>query len=171
MSELMMSSPHNLSYILYMKFWKFSFFFPDTGNSISLYQHYIRINIISHLFWVDIRQGLHSHSWNVRFLSFLYMKCVEIVRWWHHQLTLWIFIRTGQELFSEKMWNFKMSQLPYFLSDFHHVVHQSVGKFLLSLLKIMVILDWTSPLIVEQFNVKAAYDFLLRSTHQQTQQT
>ena len=33
---------------------------------------------------------------------------------------IWIFIRTGQEMFSEKMWNFKMSQLPYFLSDFHH---------------------------------------------------
>ena len=33
---------------------------------------------------------------------------------------IWIFIRTGQEMFSEKMWNFKMSQLPYFLSDFHN---------------------------------------------------
>ena len=32
---------------------------------------------------------------------------------------IWIFIRTGQEMFSEKMWNFKLSQLPYFLSDFH----------------------------------------------------
>ena len=28
---------------------------------------------------------------------------------------IWIFIRTGQEMFSENMWNFKMSQLPYFL--------------------------------------------------------
>ena len=33
---------------------------------------------------------------------------------------IWIFIRTGQEMFSEKIWNFNMSQLPYFLSDFHN---------------------------------------------------
>ena len=42
---------------------------------------------------------------------------------WGHDIInslIWIFIRTGQEMFSEKMWNFKMSQLPYFLSDFHH---------------------------------------------------
>ena len=49
---------------------------------------------------------------------------------------IWIFIRTGQEMFSENMWNFKMSQLPYFLSDFHNFLHQSVGKFLLFLLKL-----------------------------------
>ena len=29
-------------------------------------------------------------------------------------------IRTGQEVFSEKIWNFKMSYLPYFSSKFHH---------------------------------------------------
>ena len=33
---------------------------------------------------------------------------------------IWIFIRTGQEMFSEKIWNFKMSYLPYFSSNFHH---------------------------------------------------
>ena len=33
---------------------------------------------------------------------------------------IWIFIRTGQEMFSKNMWNFKMSQLPNFLSDFHN---------------------------------------------------
>ena len=103
-------------------FENFHFFFPDTGNSISLYQHYIRINIISHLFWVDIRQGLHSHSWNVGFFSiFVNEMCRKL---WGDDIInslIWIFIRTGQELFSEKMWNFKMSQLPYFLSDFHHV--------------------------------------------------
>ena len=33
---------------------------------------------------------------------------------------IWIFIRTGQEMFSEKMWNFKMSYLPYFSSNFHN---------------------------------------------------
>ena len=42
---------------------------------------------------------------------------------------IWIFIRTGQEMFSEKMWNFKMSQLPYFLSDFHHFCTNLWGNF------------------------------------------
>ena len=39
-----------------------------------------------------------------------------------------------------------MSQLPYFLSDFHHVLHQSVGTNFTLSFEIMVILDWTSPL-------------------------
>ena len=42
---------------------------------------------------------------------------------------IWIFIRTGQEMFSEKMWNFKMSQLPYFLSDFHNFCTNLWGNF------------------------------------------
>ena len=42
---------------------------------------------------------------------------------------IWIFIRTGQEMFSEKMWNFKMSQLPYFLSDFHKFCTNLWGNF------------------------------------------
>ena len=42
---------------------------------------------------------------------------------------IWIFIRTGQEMFSEKMWNFKMLQLPYFLSDFHHFCTNLWGNF------------------------------------------
>ena len=42
---------------------------------------------------------------------------------------IWIFIRTGQEMFSEKIWNFKMSQLPYFLSDFHHFCTNLWGNF------------------------------------------
>ena len=137
MSELVMSSPHNLSYILYMKFWKFSFFFPpDTGKKHILVSKYIRINIISHLFWVDIRQGLHSHSWNMRFLSgFVNEMCRKL---WGDDIInslIWIFIRTGQEMFSEKIWNFKMSQLPYFLSDFHHFC-TICRKFLCFLLKL-----------------------------------
>ena len=42
---------------------------------------------------------------------------------------IWIFIRTGQEMFSEKMWNLKMSQLPYFLSDFHQFCTNLWGNF------------------------------------------
>ena len=86
-----------------------------------LVSKYIRINIISHLFWVDIRQGLHSHSWNMRFfVIFVNEMCRKL---WGDDIInslIWLIIRTGQEMFSEKMWNFKMSQLPYFLSDFHN---------------------------------------------------
>ena len=35
MRALVMSLPHNLSYIIYIKFWMFNLF-PDTGKSISL---------------------------------------------------------------------------------------------------------------------------------------
>ena len=49
---------------------------------------------------------------------------------------IWIFISTGQEMFSEKMWNFKMSQLAYFLSDFHNFCTNLWGNFLLFLLKL-----------------------------------
>ena len=95
-------------------------FFPDTGKSTILVSKYIRINIISKLFGVDIRQGLHSHSWNIIFVSFVNEMCRKL---WGDDIInslIWIFIRTGQEMFSEKMWNF-LSQLPYFLSDFHHI--------------------------------------------------
>ena len=54
------------------------------------------------------------------FRNFIYNTYEKL---WGHDIInslIWIFIRTGQEMFSEKMWNFKMSQLPYFLSDFHN---------------------------------------------------
>ena len=58
---------------------------------------------------------------------------------------IWIFIRTGQEMFSEKNWNFKMSQLPYFLSIF--IIFAPICREIFTLsFEIMVILDWTSPL-------------------------
>ena len=49
---------------------------------------------------------------------------------------IWIFIRTGQEMFSKKIWNFKMSYLPYFSSNFHNFFHCSVGKNVLFLFKL-----------------------------------
>ena len=51
---------------------------------------------------------------------------------WGNDITnslIWIFIRTGQEMFSKNMWNFKMSQLPYFLSDFHNFCTNLKGNF------------------------------------------
>ena len=58
---------------------------------------------------------------------------------------IWIFIRTGQEMFSEKIWNFKLSQLPYSYPIF--IIFAPICReiFMLSF-EIMVILDWTFPL-------------------------
>ena len=57
---------------------------------------------------------------NEKFQNFMYKMYDKL---WGDDITnslIWIFIRTGQEMFSEKIWNFNMSQLPYFLSDFHN---------------------------------------------------
>ena len=59
---------------------------------------------------------------NENFPNFMY-NILVYDKLWGDDITnslIWIFIRTGQEMFSEKIWNFNMSQLPYFLSDFHH---------------------------------------------------
>ena len=55
MSELMMSSPHYLPYILYMKFWKIQYF-AQTYDSMPLLSSYIGDNIILHLFREELRQ-------------------------------------------------------------------------------------------------------------------
>ena len=66
---------------------------------------------------------------NENFQNFMYNIYDKL---WGDDITnslIWIFIRTGQEMFSEKIWNFKMSQLPYFLSDFHHFCTNLWGNF------------------------------------------
>ena len=47
------------------------------------------------------------------------MNCIELVMVWHHHLTLLNIRKDGQEMFSENMENFKISQILYFLSDSH----------------------------------------------------
>ena len=54
MSELMMSSPHYLPYILYIKFWKFAFL-PKYVIVCPSYM-YQDVNIILHLFREELRQ-------------------------------------------------------------------------------------------------------------------
>ena len=49
---------------------------------------------------------------------------------------IWIFIRTGQEMFSEKNLKFQNVTTSLFLIRFSSFLHQSVGKFLLFLLKL-----------------------------------
>ena len=75
MSELMMSSPHYLPYILYIKFWKIQYFAHTCDSTcMSLISSCIGVNIILHLFRKKLRQVEHSHSWNMKFLSFLCTK-------------------------------------------------------------------------------------------------
>ena len=45
----------------------------------------------------------------------------KIVRAWHHQLAHLNIQKDWSRNVFRKIWNFKMSQLPYFLSDFHHL--------------------------------------------------
>ena len=55
MSELMMSSPHYLPYILYIQFWTF-WYFAQTCDSMSLISRYIGVNIILQLFREELGQ-------------------------------------------------------------------------------------------------------------------
>ena len=57
MSELMMSSPHYLPYVLYMKFWKIQYFAHTCDSTcMSLISSCIGVNIILHLFRKELRQ-------------------------------------------------------------------------------------------------------------------
>ena len=88
-NELMMSSPHFFPHILY-KILKMFFFFFCSDMYMSPISKYIRANIILHLFRVNTRQVLRSHSWSMGFLSILWTKLMEkIVRQWHHWLVYW----------------------------------------------------------------------------------
>ena len=79
----------------------------------------MRNNVYSDIFWYK-DMLLPVSGKNENFQNFMYSIYDKL---WGDDITnslIWIFIRTGQEMFSEKMWNFRMSQLPYFLSDFHN---------------------------------------------------
>ena len=80
----------------------------------------MRNNVYSDIFWYKDMLLPVSGKKNENFQNFMYNIYDKL---WSDDITnslIWIFIRTGQEMFSKKMWNFKMSQLPYFLFDFHH---------------------------------------------------
>ena len=86
MSELMMSSPHYLPYILYMKFWK-CLYFAQTCDSMSLISRYIGVIIILHLLREELSKSniLIAEIWN--FCHFCVQNEWKIMRRWHHQLT------------------------------------------------------------------------------------
>ena len=81
----------------------------------------MRNNVYSDIFWYkDMLLSVSGRKKNENFQNSMYNIYDKL---WADDITnslIWIFIRTGQEMFSEKIWNFKMSQLPYFLSDFHN---------------------------------------------------
>ena len=120
MSESMMSFPHNFLHISFTEMTKISYFSYDT-RKLTFYPP--KINEKWGVFWHILIQGYAFTcicKKNEIFQNFIYNIHDKL---WGDDITnslIWIFIRTGQEMFSEKMWNFKMSQLPYFLSDFHN---------------------------------------------------
>ena len=80
----------------------------------------MRNNVYSDIFWYKDMLLPVSGEKNENCQNFMYNIYDKL---WGDDITnslIGIFIRTGQEMFSEKIRNFKMSQLPYFLSDFHN---------------------------------------------------
>ena len=73
---------------------------------------------------------------NENFQNFMYNMYDKL---WGDDITnslIWIFIRTGQEMFSEKNLKFQNVTTSLFLIRFSSILHQSVGIFLLFLLKL-----------------------------------
>ena len=70
----------------------------------------MRNNVYSDIFWYkDMLLPVSGRKKNENFQNFMYNIYDKL---WGDDITnslIWIFIRTGQEMFSEKMWNFKMS--------------------------------------------------------------
>ena len=120
MSELMMSSPHNFLLISYTNMTKISYFRYE-NIKLALITTHNKWEIMFTLIYFDMGIWFYQYVLKIKnFRNFIYNTYEKL---WGHDIInslIWIFIRTGQEMFSEKMWNFKMSQLPYFLSDFHH---------------------------------------------------
>ena len=117
MSELMMSSPHNFLLISYTDMTKISYFRYE-NIKLALITTHNKWEIMFTLIYVDMGIWFYQYELKIKkFRNFIYNTYEKL---WGHDIInsfIWIFIRTGQEMFSEKMWNFKMSQLPYFLSD------------------------------------------------------
>ena len=148
MSELMMSSPHYLPYILYIKFWKIQYF-AHTCDSMSLISSCIGVNIILHLFRRNWGKSniLIAEIWN--FCHFCAQNEWEIVRRWHHQLAH-LHIHTNWS--RNVSWKFaKLQSVITFLffnrfsSGFHCFIH----KFLLFFYEIKLNLFRISPLSKE----------------------
>ena len=116
---MMMSCPHNFVHISITENDKNLIFRYDIVN-LTFYPP--KVNEELYFLWhISIQGYTFTYIWQKIdiFHIFMYDACDKL--WGHDIITSlkWIFIRTGQELFSENMVNFKNSYLPYFLSDFY----------------------------------------------------
>ena len=145
LSELMMSSPHNFLFILYTEM---------TKNLIFQLWEYKTCLITTQSIWEIMFTLIHFDMGICFYLYELNMKIFQnfiyniYEKLWGDDIIIsfiWIFIRTGKEMFSEKMWNFKMSYLPYFSSNFHIFSLFCRKKCTLSFV-IDSSLEWISPL-------------------------
>ena len=93
--------------------WKYKTWLITTHN---------KWEIMFTLIYVDMGIWFYQYELKIKNFSEFHIQYIwKIVRAWHHQLAhLNIHKDWSRWMFSEKMWNFKMSQLPYFLSDFHN---------------------------------------------------
>ena len=108
MSELVMSFPHNFLHICLQKWLKINISVSHVTLLLTLYPP--KLNGKLCLF-------SHTSSQGYVFICFFQkMKTFTIlcIMTWHHQFTHWTFIRTGQDVFYDKNWHYKMSYFPYF---------------------------------------------------------
>ena len=106
----------------------------------------MRNNVYSDICWYG-DMILPVWAKNQNFSKFHIQYIWKIVRAWHHQLAhLNIHKDWSRNVFRKNV-KFQNVSTSLFLIRFSLFLHQSVGKFLLFLFEIMVILDWTSPLI------------------------
>ena len=102
----------------HIKFWNFSLFPLKHKKHVPI-SKYIRANNIMHLFGIDTRQVLLFHCRKMRFSSFKFNG-----KLWGDDIInslICIFISTVQETFCWILRKFKISYLPYFVSDLHQI--------------------------------------------------
>ena len=110
MSELMMSSPHNFSIDFHIQIWQKISYFPIWKYKTCLITTHNKWEIMFTLIYFDMGIWFYQYELKIKkFRNFIYNTYEKL---WGHDIInslIWIFIRTGQEMFPEKMWNFKMS--------------------------------------------------------------
>ena len=134
MSELMMSSPHYLPYILYIHFWKFNIL-PKLVIVCFAYQDILELT----LFYIYSERNwgksnvLLAEIWN--FCHFCIQSEWKIVRRWHHQLAHLHIHSDWSRTVSWKFAKFLNFITSLFSTNFHQVFTVLFRKFLLFLLE------------------------------------
>ena len=119
MSELMMSSPHNFLHISFTKMTK-NLIFQLWECKPCLISTQNKWEIMFILIYFDTKICFYLYlKKNENCQNFMY-NIWQIVRRWHHQLSHLNIYKDWSRNFFRKNVKFQMSQLPYFLSDFHN---------------------------------------------------